>query len=176
LGLFATCMGSLPIRYANSSGPFVSKPYPSVADPDRSAMIAFTSRFRQRIHAGIAPHIGPITPKPSQLNVVAMRLSSFSEYKNQLTLGAIKRAHSTIVFRPHAEIEERVIGFLASQQDLGYVTPVHTDEVSRAIGAMTLQERKCLAKLGDLHEILLNLPRWISEGLLVDPTEKKGFS
>jgi hypothetical protein len=68
-----------------------------------------------------------------------MRLLSLSEYKNQLMLGAIQRTHSAIVFRPNAEIEERVICFLASQQDLCCVTPIHTDEVNGAIRAMTFE-------------------------------------
>jgi hypothetical protein len=71
-----------------------------------------------------------------------MQSVSFSEYENQLMLGAIERPHSAVVLRPDAEIEERVVGFLASQQDFRCMTPIHADEVNRAIRAVAFQVEK----------------------------------
>ena len=73
-----------------------------------------------------------------------MRLFSFSECENQLMLRPIKRTHSAIVFRPDAEIEERIVRFLTGQQDFCSMTPIHANEVNGTVPAVTLQKRKCL--------------------------------
>ncbi len=39
---------------------------------------------RKRIDRIVLPHVGPITPKPSQLNVVTMILLAIPEDENQL--------------------------------------------------------------------------------------------
>ena len=68
--------------------------------------IAFIALSRDRIHVGVFPHVRPVAPILTQLHIVAMGAFAVSEYKDQLMARAIERSHPTVVFHPHAEVQE----------------------------------------------------------------------
>jgi hypothetical protein len=62
-------------------------------------------------------------------------LAAVLEYKDELMLAAVERAHPGIVLDPDADVFELVIRLAAGGQQLFDMAPVHADEMDGAINA-----------------------------------------
>src|SRR5271167_4564570 len=68
------------------------------------------------------------------------------ENEDQLMLTSIERAHSRVVFGPHAQIHELAVCCISGRQHLGQMPPVHTDKMQRAFNAIASKKREGLSQ------------------------------
>src|SRR5438105_1088680 len=61
-------------------------------------------------------------------------------------LRSIERSHSAIVLRPDTQVQKRLVGSLAGDQQFPGVTPIHTNEMNRTILAVPFQKAESLAQ------------------------------
>ena len=107
--------------------------------------IALLAAAGKGVGPGIAPHIAAVAPEPAELHIVAVLLAAVFEYKDELMLAAVERAHPGIVLDPDADVFELVIRLAASGQQLFDVPPIHADEMDGAVNAEGRKIAKSLA-------------------------------
>src|SRR5215472_11608014 len=90
----------------------------------------------ERVGARIAPYVTAVTAELTKLDVVAMSGMAVLEHEDQLVLAAVKRSHTAVVLRPHAQVLKFGIGLAPGREQLAHVAPVHTDEMERTLDAV----------------------------------------
>jgi hypothetical protein len=72
-------------------------------------------------------------PELSQLNIVSVSPAAGLEYEHELMLASVETSHAGIVLDPHANVFQFRIGRPAGGDEFAGMTPIHADEMDRAI-------------------------------------------
>src|SRR5437763_13199699 len=87
--------------------------------------VALFGLARERVDAGISPHIASVPAEAAELHVIAVRAGAGFEHEDELVLAAVQRAHPRIVLDPDAQIQKFGIDFAAGGEHLFHVPPIH---------------------------------------------------
>ncbi|MEM7523265.1 MAG: hypothetical protein AAF360_05820 [Pseudomonadota bacterium] len=87
----------------------------------------------ETVGLAIPPNVGSVPTGLAEAEGVQMRRRPDFEDEDQFVLGAVERPHTAIVLHPNEQVLHLRIDAVAGRTHLSDVTPVHADEMDRAV-------------------------------------------